>query len=203
MLDQLREWLVDWADSPAGPVMLAVLTAAEAITFPLPPDPLLIALALRHPESALLLAGLTTAASVAGGVVGHWLGLRFGRPLLRHLPSRHVERVEALFQRHGLWAVVLAGLTPLPYKVFTISAGVFGIPRLPFVLASIVGRGARFFTLGLLVFFWGDRFQRFLDERFDAVMATMGATLIVALVAWALWSRYSRRAPTDGGEIGR
>ena len=149
MLDQLREWLVDWADSPAGPVMLAVLTAAEAITFPLPPDPLLIALALRHPESALLLAGLTTAASVAGGVVGHWLGLRFGRPLLRHLPSRHVERVEALFQRHGFWAVVLAGLTPLPYKVFTISAGVFGIgiPRLPFVLASIVGRGARFFTL--------------------------------------------------------
>ena len=203
MLDQLREWLVDWADSPAGPAMLAVLTAAEAITFPLPPDPLLIALALRHPESALLLAALTTTASVAGGVVGHWLGLRFGRPLLRHLPSRHVERVEALFQRHSFWAIVMAGLTPLPYKVFTISAGVFGIPRLPFVLASIVGRGARFFTLGLLVFFWGDRFQRFLDERFEAVMAATGAMLVIALIAWALWSRHSHRAPTKGSEIGR
>lgn len=203
MLEQLREWLVGWADSPAGPAMLAVLTAAEAITFPLPPDPLLIALALRHPESALLLAGLTTAASVAGGVVGHWLGLRFGRPLLHRLPSHHVERVEALFQRHSFWAIVLAGLTPLPYKVFTISAGVFGIPRLPFVLASIVGRGARFFTLGLLVFFWGDRFQRFLDESFDAVMAAMGAVLVIALVAWALWSRYGHRVRTNGGEIGR
>ena len=141
MLDSLREWLVDWADSPAGPVMLAVLTAAEAITFPIPPDPLLIALALRHPESALLLAALTTAASVAGGLVGHWLGLRFGRPLLRRFHSKQLDRVEAMFVRNGFWAIFLAGLTPLPYKIFTISAGVFGIPRMPFLLASIVGRG--------------------------------------------------------------
>ena len=199
MLDSLREWLVEWADSPAGPAMLALLTAAEAIIFPIPPDPLLIALALRHPESALLLAALTTAASVAGGLVGHWLGLRFGRPLLRRLHSKQIDRVEALFVRNGFWAILLAGLTPLPYKLFTISAGVFGIPRVPFVLASIVGRGLRFFLLGALIFLWGERFQRFLDERLDVVMIAMGVLLVMGLAAWGLWARRRGRRPAASG----
>ena len=143
--------------------MLGLLTAAEAIFFPIPPDPLLIALALRNPSTALLLAGLTTVASVAGGVVGHWLGLRFGRPLLHRFPGRQVDRVEALFRRDGFWAVAIAAFTPLPFKLFTISAGIFGIPRTPFVLASIAGRGLRFFIIGGLIFLWGDRFQRVLE----------------------------------------
>ena len=202
-LDDLRDWLVGWADSPAGPAVLALLSSAEAVFFPLPPDPLLIALALRNPESALLLAGITTAASVAGGVVGHWLGTRFGRPLMQRLHSARVEQAEALFRRHGFWAVVVAGFTPLPYKLFTVSAGVFGIPRLPFVLASIVGRGLRFFIVGGAIFIWGDRFQRFLDERFDLVMWAMGGMLLVALAAWALWSWRSGRVTAGGGGIGR
>ena len=200
MLDRLRDWLVGWADSPAGPAMLALLAAAEAVTFPIPPDPLLIALALRNPDSALLLAGITTGASVAGGLVGHWLGLRFGRPLLHRFHSRQVERVETLFVRHSFWALFLAALTPLPYKLFTISAGVFGVARLPFVLASIAGRGLRFFLLGGLIFLWGDRFQQFLDERFELLMAAMGAALIVALAVWALWARRGARVAAGGGE---
>lgn len=203
MFDALREWLIGWADSPAGPAMLAVLTAAEAVAFPIPPDPLLIALALRNPDSALLLAALTTAASVSGGVVGHWLGQRFGRPLLQRMHSRQIDRVEALFVRHGFWAIVLAGLTPLPYKVFTIAAGVFGVPRLPFVLASIVGRGIRFFVLGALIFVWGDRFSRFLEERFDLVMLSMGALLLVAVVTWLLWARRNGALAAGRGEAGR
>jgi len=201
MLDDLRDWLVDWADSAAGPAALGLLTAAEAVFFPLPPDPLLIALALQNPGSALFLAGLTTAASVAGGVVGHWLGLRFGRPLLLRLHNRYMEPMEALFLRHSFWAIVLAGLTPLPYKVFTISAGVFGVSRLPFILASIVGRGVRFFSLGVLIFFWGDRFQRFLDERFDVVMAALGALLIIAVVVWVYRVRRNSGStePSDAG----
>ena len=202
MVDRLRDWVVAWADSPAGPAMLALLAAAESVTFPIPPDPLLIALALRHPEAALPLAGLTTVASVVGGVVGHWLGLRFGRPLLGRLHSRQVERVEALFVRHSFWAILLAGLTPIPYKVFTISAGVFGMSRLPFVLASLVGRGLRFFLVGGLIFFWGDRFQRFLDERFDLVMIALGTSVVAAVAAWALWHRWGPRLPFGRREIG-
>jgi membrane protein YqaA with SNARE-associated domain len=202
MLGKLRDWLIGWADSPAGPAMLGVLTAAEAIAFPIPPDPLLIALALRNPSDALLLAGLTTAASVLGGLVGHWLGLRFGRPLLNRLHSRQVERVEGMFRRHGFLAIVVAGLTPIPYKVFTISAGVFGISRTPFVLASIVGRGMRFFAFGGLIFVWGDRFQEFPTARLDLLMAVAGAGLILALVAWAAWTRFTRRAPAGSGTNG-
>jgi undecaprenyl-diphosphatase len=198
MLHSLQDWLVDWADSSVGPAMLALFSAAEAIFFPIPPDPLLIALALRNPDDALLLAGLTTVASTGGGVIGHLLGRRVGRPILRRFHSRQVERVEELFVRHGFWAIVLAGLTPLPYKLFTVAAGVFDVPRLPFVLASIVGRGLRFGGIGVLIFFWGDRFQQFLDERFDLIMLSMGALLLVAVAVWAVWARRNGRLAAGG-----
>ena len=189
VLHDLRRWLVDWADSPAGPAALAVLAASESIFFPLPPDPLLIALALRNPDAALLLALLTTVASVAGGLVGHWLGGRFGRPLLRRLHSSKVERVESMFVRYGFWAIVIAGLTPIPYKVFTLSAGVFAVPRAQFVLASLLGRGLRFGTFGVLIFLWGDRFEAFFEERFDLVVIVLTAGLVIGIAGWLVWMR--------------
>ena len=199
MLDALHEWLVNWADSPAGPAMLGVLSAAEAIFFPIPPDPLLIALALRNPDDALMLATLTTAASVAGGVVGHLLGLRVGRPILQRFKASQVERVEALFVRHGFFAIVLAGLTPLPYKIFAIAAGAFGIARSVFIFASIVGRGLRFFMIAILIFFWGERFSEFLDESFELVVGGIGLIAIVAVVIWLLWLR--RKGRIEAGAV--
>lgn len=203
MLDALHDWLVGWADSPAGPAMLGVLSGAEAIFFPLPPDPLLIALALAHPERALVYGLLTTVTSVAGGLVGHWAGMRFGRPILGRFHDHHVERVERLFQKHGFWAIAIAGFTPLPFKLFTISAGVFGVPRTPFILASILGRAGRFMLISVLIFIWGDRFQTFLDERFDLVMVVMGALLVAGVGVWALWARRNgasqRRAAAAAG----
>jgi membrane protein YqaA with SNARE-associated domain len=199
MLDALHEWLVNWADSPAGPAMLGVLSAAEAIFFPIPPDPLLIALALRNPDDALMLATLTTAASVAGGVVGHLLGLRVGRPILQRFKASQVERVEALFVRHGFFAIVLAGLTPLPYKIFAIAAGAFGIARSVFIFASIVGRGLRFFMIAILIFFWGERFSEFLNERFELVVGGIGLVAIVAGGVWLLWLR--RKGRIEAGAV--
>ena len=206
VLHDLRRWLVDWADSPAGPAALAVLTASEAIFFPLPPDPLLIALALRNPDAALLLALLTTVASVAGGLVGHWLGGRFGRPLLQRLHSSKVERVESMFVRYGFWAIVIAGLTPIPYKVSTVSAGVFAVPRAQFVLASLLGRGLRFGTFGVLILLWGDRFEAFFEERFDLVVIVLTAGLVIGVAGWLVWVRWRgtrarvtrARLPYDG-----
>ena len=201
MLDDLRQWLVDWADSPAGLAALAIIAAAESVVFPLPPDPLLIALALRNPDAALFLAALTTAASVAGGLVGHWLGRRFGWPPLLRLHSGRVERVESMFQRYGFWTVAIAGLTPIPYKVFTISAGVFDVPRLQFVLASILGRGLRFGMYGVLIFFWGDRVEEFLDERFDLIVSVLAVGLVAGVIGWLLWLRWkrSRRGAAEAG----
>ena len=189
MLHDLREWLVAWADSPAGPIALALITAAEAVCFPIPPDPLLIALALRNPDAALLLAGLTTVASTAGGLVGHWLGVRLGRPMLQRFGGGSVERVESMFARYGFWAVVVAGLTPIPYKVFTITAGVLGLPRLQFVIASLVGRGLRFGAFGVAIFLWGDRVRSFLEEQFDVVVLGVTAGLVAVAAGWLLWVR--------------
>ena len=199
MLHDLREWLIAWADSPAGPIALALITASEAIFFPIPPDPLLIALALRNPDSALLLAGLATVASTAGGLVGHWLGVRFGQPLLQRIGGDRVGRVEAMFARYGFWAVVVAGLTPIPYKVFTITAGVLGLPRVPFVIASLVGRGLRFGAFGVAIFLWGDRVQAFLEEQFDVVVLALAGVIVAAAAGWLLWSRLRRSR--DAGRV--
>ena len=202
MLEALHDWLTAWADSPAGPAALGLLSAAEAIFFPLPPDPLLIALALAHPERALLYGALTTSASVAGGLIGHWVGMRFGRPLLQRHHRRSTERVEQLFRRHGVWAVVLAGFTPLPFKLFTISAGVLGMPRAPFLLASAVGRAGRFMLISVLIFLWGDNFRDFLDDRFDLMMWAIGLSMLGVLAVWVVVSRRrkARRSPENTTE---
>ena len=199
MLHDLREWLIAWVDSPAGPIALALITASEAIFFPIPPDPLLIALALRNPDSALLLAGLATVASTGGGLVGHWLGVRFGQPLLQRIGGDRAGRVEAMFARYGFWAVVVAGLTPIPYKVFTITAGVLGLPRVPFVIASLVGRGLRFGAFGVAIFLWGDRVQAFLEEQFDVVVLVLAGVLVAGAAGWLLWSR--RRGRRSAGRV--
>jgi undecaprenyl-diphosphatase len=193
LIDALHDWLVSWADSDVGPMALFSFSAAESVFFPLPPDPLLIALGLRHPSSALWYALLTTVGSVLGALVGHWLGARFGRPLLERLHGKYIDRVERLFVKHGFAAIFIAALTPIPYKVFTIAAGALGISRTPFVVASIIGRGARFFLVGGMIYLWGDRFQTFLDERFDLVMMAMGLMVIAALAVWYGWSRYNGR----------
>ena len=140
--------------------------------------------------------------SVAGGVVGHWLGQRFGRPLLLRLHGGggRIDRVEAMFQRWGFWAVVIAGLTPIPYKVFTIGAGAFGIPRLQFVLASIVGRGLRFGTYGVLIFFWGDRFEEFFTGSFDLVISALAAAMFLSLLVWLAWRWQRSRSATAHSE---
>ena len=195
MLDSLHDWLTAWADSPAGPAALGLLSASEAVFFPLPPDPLLIALALAHPERALLYGALTTAASVAGGAVGHWIGLRFGRPVLKRYQSSRTVRVERLFTRYGLWAVVIAGFTPLPFKLFTVSAGVFGMRRAPFLLASAAGRAARFMLISVLIYVWGDRFRAFLDGRFELAMSSIGLLMVAVLAVWVVRAR--RRAGAE------
>ncbi len=197
---EMQEWVTAWADSPLGPLMLALFSGAEAIFFPIPPDPLLIALALANPSRALLFAVITTAASVGGGVVGHYLGRRFGRPLLARFHVSQVDSVEAMFQRHGFWAIVLAGLTPLPYKVFTILAGMLDVPRRRFILASIVGRGTRFLLIGALIQIWGDRFADFIDEQFELAAIALGALMLVVVAALFVWSRMRPRAAGEPAE---
>ena len=179
-LHDLSDWVEGFADSPWAVAALAANSFSDALFFPIPPDPLMIAISLPQPHLAIWLALLTTAASVAGAVAGYWLGRRFGRPVLRRFASADsAQRVEGMFERYGAWAVILAAITPLPYKVFAISAGVLDMDLRRFILASLIGRGVRFFALAALIMVFGESVNSFLDSNIEEA-AIVGVACIVA-----------------------
>ena len=163
LFHDLTDWTLQAADSDLAIVLLALAAFSESVIFPIPPDPLLIAVGVASPGSAIWVAALVTIASVSGAYIGHWLGRRVGRPLLSRLVSESkAARAEALFNKFGVWAILVAAFTPIPYKVFTILAGIMNLPIRPFLLASLIGRGARFVTIGVLVFLFGEEIQEFI-----------------------------------------
>ena len=199
LLRDLSDWTTGFAESDWSALILAAASFAESIFFPIPPDPLLLAIAIPQPHAALWLAALVTASSVAGAVVGHWLGHRFGRPLLyRFASGKKVEAVENLFRKYGAWAVLIAAFTPIPYKVFAISAGVLDMNLRTFIFASIIGRGARFFILGGLIFVYGEEIERFIDTNFELVTGASAGALVVAVAVAAIIVRRRRTRDTVG-----
>ena len=195
---RLSDWVVGFAESDWAVLILAVNSFTEAIFFPVPPDVLLIGIAVLEPERALWLAGIVTVSSVAGAVVGHWLGRRWGRPLLHRLVSpAKTETVERLFRKYGAWAILLAAFSPVPYKVFAILAGVLELDRRSFVAASAAGRGARFFAIGVLVFFYGEEIEGFIGDNFEILtLAVTAAALLVLGVVLA--ARRRRNSDAEG-----
>ena len=206
---ELSHWLIGFADSEWAVAMLAATAFTESIFFPIPPDALLIGMSLIHPKAALLFAAVATVSSVAGAMAGRWLGKRFGRPLLdRFVSSEKVEKVEALFNRYGVWAILVAAITPIPYKVFAITAGVLNMPQVPFIIASLIGRGARMLTVGALIFLFGDAIQVFLEEQFELAMIISGGALVGAAALFVLIIRIRKRSrvtqqatPSQGGGV--
>ena len=190
LLHDLADWVVRFATSDWAIIVLGVTSFFESIFFPIPPDPLLVGIAILQPHLAVWLGVLVTVTSVAGAVVGHWLGQRLGRPLLYRLfAEKKVQLVEDTFKRYGMLAIVVAAFTPLPYKLFAISAGALDLDRRTFVIASLVGRGTRFITLGALVYFYGESIEKFIAENFEAITVGVSLALIVGVVAWAIVRR--------------
>ena len=190
LLSDLSDWVVAFADTDWAVLALALTSFSESIFFPIPPDPLLIGIGVLRPEAALWLAAMTTVSSVAGAVVGHWLGRRWGRSLLARLVSEDkIEPVERMFKRYGTWAVLMAAFTPVPYKVFAISAGILDLNLRSFIVASLVGRGARFLLLGSLLFVYGDRVEEFVSDYFGILTVATALALAAALGAFALFTR--------------
>ena len=194
----LSDWLLDFADSDRAVLILAISSFTESIFFPIPPDPLLIGIAVRQPENAIWLAALVTVSSVAGAFVGHWLGQRFGRPLLHRIVSeKKITAVEGMFSKYGAWAILVAAFTPIPYKVFTITAGMLGMDRRSFLIASLIGRGARFFLLGGLILVFGDEIEVFIEDNFELMTGAFAVVVIVGLAAFLIVKR--RRAGNTAG----
>ncbi|MEE9219242.1 MAG: YqaA family protein [Acidobacteriota bacterium] len=180
-LRRLYDWVLHWASTPqAAPALLAI-AFMESSFFPVPPDVLLIAMAFARPGRAFRYALLCSVGSVLGGMFGYLIGLQFlewlGKPILSALRLwEEYARVQELYQRYDVWAVGLAGFTPLPYKLFTIAAGAFRIDFLPFVLASALSRSARFYGVAWLVRRFGPSMREWLERSFGL------ATIVFALL---------------------
>jgi len=186
ILRRLYDWVLGWAHTRFGIAALLVLCVAEASFFPIPPDPLLMALCLGSPGRSLRFAGWATLASVAGGILGYLMGWGawsvLQDPFFQWVPGVTVESfagVQEIYQRYDFWAIFLAGLTPIPYKVFTLSAGVFGINFPVFVLASLLSRGLRFFLVAGLIWAFGVPIRRFIDRYFNLLTLAFGILLIL------------------------
>ncbi|MAX20489.1 MAG: hypothetical protein BZY67_01565 [SAR202 cluster bacterium Io17-Chloro-G1] len=190
LLLRLADWTETLADSDWAVALLSLIAVSESVVFPIPPDPLLIAIGLTDPDSAIWLALLVTVGSVIGAVLGHWIGRKIGRPVLHRLVSKSkTARVEALFNKYGVWAILVAAFTPIPFKVFTILAGVMNFKMRPFIIASIVGRGARFLTIGVLIFAFGESVQSFIDDNFEILTIASAGGFIVIGIAYLVFTR--------------
>lgn len=183
-LRALYDWTVAWAGSPYGAWALGAIAFAESSVFPVPPDVLLIALCLGNPDGAFGYAAAATSGSVLGGMAGYGIGYGGGRPIMERLFSpAKVRRVHDAFQRHEAWAVAIAGFTPIPYKVFTIGAGVFYVDFKVFVLASVLSRGARFFLVAGLLYAYGAPIRAFLERYFEALTVVFVVLLLGGVLA--------------------
>lgn len=150
-----RQRLIDWSSHRNAPSILGVVSFAESSFFPIPPDIMLIPMCVARPDRAIWFATLTTATSVIGGLLGYVIGAFFFdliSPLIENWGYTNAfATAKQWFDDWGFWTIVLAGLIPVPYKVCTITAGMLSMPILPFVVASIIGRGKRFYLLAWLI----------------------------------------------------
>ena len=169
ILRKLYYWVLSWAESPRAGLYLFLLAFAESSFFPIPPDVLLIALALSLPTKAFRYALVCSIGSIIGGAFGYLIGLFFmdsvGWPIIEfyHLQSGY-NQIGNLYNEWAGLAVFVAGFTPIPYKVFTISAGVFKIDFVVFMVASIISRSARFFLVAALIWKFGKPIRDFIDR---------------------------------------
>jgi membrane protein YqaA with SNARE-associated domain len=184
---RLYDWTLSWAHRPGGARALFGLSLAESSFFPIPPDVLLMALALGKPKRALWFALICTAGSVLGAIVGYGIGLvlfeQVGRPVLEFYGAMDkYHAVGELYRENLVVALGTAAFTPIPYKVFTIAAGSFEIPVVPFVLISVVGRGLRFFAVAGLIRVFGAPIKLFIDRYFNTLSFVFVALLIGGFV---------------------
>ena len=193
ILTELTLWFEGFAETDLAIYALALGSFAESIIFPIPVDVLLMPMSLLNPSMAIWFAMVAMVASVLGGIAGYWLGLRFGRPVLhRFVSPAKADSAERLFNKYGAWAVVVAAITPIPYKVFTISAGVLNLELKKFIFASVIGRGFRFLFTGALLYLYGEEIRSFIDDHFGLLMILSVLAAILAALCSVFFVKYRK-----------
>ena len=170
MLRRLYDWTISLAQSPHAMWALAIVAFVESSFFPIPPDVLMIPMIIARPGRALWIAAVATVASVAGGLFGYYIGAALmetvGQPILdAYGKGESFDEMSAVFNQYGAWAVVIAGVTFLPFKVITIASGVTGLSLPVFIVSSIFARALRFFLVAALLWRFGEPIRDFIEQR--------------------------------------
>lgn len=201
---RLYDWVLSWADTPYGTPALFCLSFMESSFFPIPPDVLQIALSAGKPRRAFWYATVSLVGSVLGAILGYFIGLWFweatkdfffsciiNRENFATVAGDAVAGIErlnpeeikiGLYHEYGFWAVFTAAVTPIPYKIFTIAAGVCQLSLVMLLLASVVGRGLRFYAVAALMFFFGEKIERWIDKYFNLCAILFTVLLIGGFV---------------------
>ncbi len=183
MLRRLYDWTIDLASTRSALWALAMVSFAESSFFPIPPDVLLIPMIIATPRRAFRIAAVCLIASVLGGLFGYFIGAQLfeviGRPLLEFYGKTEAADVfSARFRDWGAWAVLIAGITPFPFKVITIMSGWTGLSLPVFVVSAIVARGVRFFIVAALLRHFGAPIRTFIEKRLGLVFVVFVALLL-------------------------
>lgn len=188
MLRNMYDWCVAAAGKPYATWLMGIVSFVESSFFPVPPDAMLIPMGLARPDRAWFYATVCTLTSVAGGVLGYLIGAALYDSIGQWLIQiyGYGEKAEAFreaYRQYGAWIIVLKGLTPIPYKIVTITSGLADYPILPFILLSFVARGMRFYLLAFLIHRYGIRARAIIEERLGFWVALAAIVIVVGIIA--------------------
>ena len=189
---KLYNWTLEKSSKKEAPWFLSIVSFAESSFFPIPPDIILIPMVLAKRTKAFIYASLCTLSSVAGGILGYIIGFLLfnsvGMFLINfyHLDDS-VNQFKNYYNTYGAWIVIIAGFTPFPFKVITIASGLFQLNFVIFILCSIISRGARFYLVSGLLYFFGEKIKIFIDKYFNFLtilffILLIGGILIIRLI---------------------
>ena len=191
MLKELYVKILSWAEHKYSVYVLAGVSFLEASVFPIPPDPILLTICLGRPKKSLWFAFVCSVFSVLGAVLGYFIGLTLWSAVDGFFFNYIINEkaffyVKTLYHENSFLAILTAAFTPIPYKVFTIAAGVFKISLADLVIASAIGRSARFFIEGGLFYFFGPGIKSFIDRYFNLLTVIVMLILIAAVITYKL-----------------
>jgi membrane protein YqaA with SNARE-associated domain len=182
LIHTIEEWLMEY-----GIFGLFFVSFADSSFFPIPPDVLLIPMGISNPDRVIWYAFITTVASVLGAILGWFIGKKLGRPVLRYIISEErIQKVENYFNKYGPVAILIAGFTPIPYKVFTIFAGITKVQLKTLIIWSIIGRGARFFLEAALIMVLGAQARPFIEENFGMLTLIGGILIVIVYIIYLI-----------------
>lgn len=193
MIRKLYDWALKYAGHPKAIYIMGFIAFIEASVFMIPPYPLQIAISIRDTSKSLWLAAINTACSVAGGFVGYLIGFLFWEAtqgfFFKYIFSEKTYAlVTGIYQKNAVMALVLASITPLPFKAMTVIGGASKVPLLTFFFGAVLGRSIRFFAVGTMFYIWGAPMKAWLDKYIEKIVLVLTVLVVLFLAAYYYWS---------------